>query len=93
MPGVPSNYEFQRDGSEIYKDQQAMLLAKVLGGSPQILTNEVWYFLLLFFLNSWLCWVFDATCRLSLVVVSYSLLLCTGLSLLLIVVTSLTAEH
>ena len=40
MPGVPSNYEFQRDGSEIYKDQQAMLSAKVLGGSPQILSDE-----------------------------------------------------
>ena len=68
-----------------------MLLAKVLGGSPQILPNE--FFLLVFIIYFWLCWVFDAACRLSLVVVSYSLLLCTDFSLLLIVVASLTGEH
>ena len=49
-------------------------------------------FLKFFFLSLWLCWVFIAACRLSLVVVSrgYSLVVVHGF---LIVVASPVAEH
>ena len=81
MPEVPSNYEFQRDGSRFRRTNKQCFWRRYLEGLHKFCQMSC--FLLVFIIYFQLCWVFDATCRLSPVAASsgYFSLWCAGFSL------------